>query len=50
MNYIIKSLLGDFIVLYKTAVPTPDPETGFRGDIQVHAAEHADLFASHTWK
>lgn len=48
--YSIKSLLGDLVVLYKTAVPTPDPETGFRGYIQVHAAEHADLFACHTWK
>lgn len=51
MYYSIKTLVGDLIVLCKTAASVPDPKTEFRGDIQVHAAEHAALlFACHTWK
>ena len=51
-KYVLQqSLVGDLIVLCKTVVPMPDPKTEFRGDIQVHAAEHAALlYASHTWK
>lgn len=49
--YSIKSLVGDLIALCKTAMTVPDPQTVCRGDIQVHAAEHAALFfACHTWK
>lgn len=51
MYYSIKTLVGDLIVLCKTAASVPDPQTEFRGDIQVHAARHAALlFACHTWK
>lgn len=35
MYYSIKSLVGDLIALYKTAVPVPDLKTECRRDIQV---------------
>lgn len=51
MYYSVKSLVGDLMLLCKTAVPVPNPKTEFRADIQVHAAEHAALLAAcHTWK
>lgn len=51
MYYSIKSSVGDLIGLYNTEVPVPDAQTEFRGDIQVHAAQHAALLsACHTWK
>lgn len=51
MYYSVKSLVGDLMLLCKTAVPVPKTKTEFRADIQVHATEHAALLAAcHTWK
>lgn len=48
---VLKSSVDDLTALCKAAASVPDPQTGFMGDIQVHAAVHAGLFfAFHTWK